>query len=965
MTTSYQSAFWAHQLSLQQAHDNVESLSRSIANARVDLNPHQVDAALFAFRSPLSKGVILADEVGLGKTIEAGIVLLQKWAERKRRILLILPATLRNQWQQELEDKFFIPSMVMEDKTFRTLKKQGKVQPFNQDKVVICSYQFAAKRAEELKKTPWDMVVIDEAHRLRNVYKPGNKIAKALKEALANYQKILLTATPLQNSLLELYGLVSFVDEHVFGDLPSFKDQFINTNNPENRNLLLRERIKPVCTRTLRKQVLEYVPYTERIAIVQEFTPNDDEHRLYEEVSEYLRNEILHALPPSQRSLMTLVVRKLLASSTFAISQTLRALIDRLQAQLENDQAVTGDETSPEGNDFESLEELAEEWSEDVLLEPDSEPFIDGEEHENPAQWEASIRQEMSKLREFAELADRIRENAKGNALIKALTMGLGKVVEVSPEYGQRKAVVFTESRRTQQYLFDLLEAQGFAGQVVLVNGMNNDPHSQAIYQAWKGRHAGTEKITGVPTVDMRAALVEEFRERASILVATEAAAEGVNLQFCSLVVNYDLPWNPQRIEQRIGRCHRYGQKCDVVVINFLNKRNEADQRVYQLLSEKFKLFNGVFGSSDEVLGALESGVDIEKRIAAVYQKCRTPQEIKAAFDSLQTELEQQIDNRMASAQQAIIDNFDEDVTQRLKVHEDKTQKSLDQLEHCLYRLTQQELATEAVFDPQHPRFQYDGTLAKQGTYHFKWPEADQLGGVFYRTDHPLAQAIIAQAKNRPLNPAKLVFDYKAYGNRISLLEPYLGQSGWLAVSKLTIEAFDDQEFLVLAGVTADGTALDETLLKKMLNLPAIVEAVTGAALPEEALNAQQTHLLSLKRQQADARNGRFYEEETDKLERWGEDLKKGLKVEIEELDAQIAEMNRTARKTPSLTDKLELQKQLRELEQTRKQKRQKIYDEEDAVIARRDTMIARVQEQLKARETITPLFTVQWQLNG
>ena len=122
MTTSYQAAFWAHQLSLQQAHDNVESLSRSIANARVDLNPHQVDAALFAFRSPLSKGVILADEVGLGKTIEAGIVLLQKWAERKRRILLILPATLRNQWQQELEDKFFIPSMVMEDKTFRTLK---------------------------------------------------------------------------------------------------------------------------------------------------------------------------------------------------------------------------------------------------------------------------------------------------------------------------------------------------------------------------------------------------------------------------------------------------------------------------------------------------------------------------------------------------------------------------------------------------------------------------------------------------------------------------------------------------------------------------------------------------------------------------------------------------------------------------------------------------------------------------
>ncbi len=122
----------------------------------------------------------------------------------------------------------------------------------------------------------------------------------------------------------------------------------------------------------------------------------------------------------------------------------------------------------------------------------------------------------------------------------------------------------------------------------------------------------------------MKAALVEHFRDDAEILVATEAAAEGINLQFCSLVVNYDLPWNPQRIEQRIGRCHRYGQQHDVVVVNFINKNNEADQRVYQLLSEKFQLFDGIFGASDEVLGTIESGVDFERRIAEIYQTCRT-----------------------------------------------------------------------------------------------------------------------------------------------------------------------------------------------------------------------------------------------------------------------------------------------------------------------------------------------------
>src|SRR6476660_86516 len=130
-------------------------------------------------------------------------------------------------------------------------------------------------------------------------------------------------------------------------------------------------------------------------------------------------------------------------------------------------------------------------------------------------------------------------------------------------------------------------------------------------------------------------------------MIATEAAAEGINLQFCSLVINYDLPWNPQRIEQRIGRCHRYGQRHDVVVINFVNERNDADRRVLELLAEKFSLFNGIFGASDEVLGTIESGMDFEKRILAIYQECRTPAEIEEAFRALQEEMDERIRTRM------------------------------------------------------------------------------------------------------------------------------------------------------------------------------------------------------------------------------------------------------------------------------------------------------------------------------
>src|SRR3990172_1249749 len=204
----------------------MEKLASVLADAQVDLNPYQVDAALFAFRSPFSKGAVLADEVGLGKTIEAGILLAEKWAERKRRLLVIVPSNLRKQWSQELADKFFLPSSILESRTFNEEIRKGNLNPFQQEAIIICSYQFARTKEPYVRQTAWDLVVIDEAHRLRNVYKPSSKIALAIKEAVAPYPKVLLTATPLQNSLLELYGLVSVIDDYAFGALPSYRSRF-------------------------------------------------------------------------------------------------------------------------------------------------------------------------------------------------------------------------------------------------------------------------------------------------------------------------------------------------------------------------------------------------------------------------------------------------------------------------------------------------------------------------------------------------------------------------------------------------------------------------------------------------------------------------------------------------------------------------------------------------------------------
>ena len=513
--TDYHAKYFAHELTKRCPPDSMEKLAGAVASAQVDLNPHQVDAALFAFQSPLSKGALLADEVGLGKTIEAGLVLSQKWAERKRRILVITPSNLRKQWYQELTEKFFLPCRLLEAKSYNAAIKQGQFRPFEATEIVICSYQFAKNKAADIHAHPWDLVVIDEAHRLRNVYKPQNVIANTLKMALAGKDKLLLTATPLQNSLLELFGLVSFIDEHTFGDLKSFREQFANVNQ-EQVFQTLKARLKPICHRTLRRQVTSYIPYTKRLPLVEEFTPEESEDRLYLLVSDYLQRDNLQALPASQRSLMTLVLRKLLASSTFAIAGALTTISNRLKAKLRKQapaESLPTESLQDElDRDYEALDETAEEWTEDEPVE-----FLTESDRK-------ALEQEIADLDAFAALASSIEHNAKGKALLKALGIAFAKARESGAE---QKAIIFTESRRTQSYLLRLLADSPFAQGIVLFNGSNTDDRSKLIYNEWFARHQGSDRVTGSRSADMRSALVDYFREQGRIMIATEAGAEG------------------------------------------------------------------------------------------------------------------------------------------------------------------------------------------------------------------------------------------------------------------------------------------------------------------------------------------------------------------------------------------------------------------------------------------------------
>ena len=949
--TPYHAAYFAHELTKRCSSDSIEKLAGAVAGAQVDLNPHQVDAALFAFNSPLSKGALLADEVGLGKTIEAGLVLSQKWAERKRCILVITPANLRKQWHQEMAEKFFLRCQILETKSYNAAVKVGNFRPFeSKDAIVICSYQFARNKAADVANTPWDLVVMDEAHRLRNVYKPSNVIANTLRLALANKHKLLLTATPLQNSLLELFGLVSFIDEHTFGDLKSFRDQFANLTQDQVFQTL-KARLKPICHRTLRRQVTSYIPFTKRLPMVEEFTPEEGEDRLYVLVSEYLRRDNLQALPASQRSLMTLVLRKLLASSTFAIAGALESISNRLKAKLQKKEPAESLEDELD-KDYEALDETAEEWSEDEPVEPLSDAD------------RAAIEAEVADLDSFAHLAVSISHNAKGKALVKALAIAFAKARELG---AAEKAIIFTESRKTQSYLLRVLADSAFKDGIVLFNGSNTDDRSKAIYAAWRDKHAGTDRVTGSKSADMRSALVDYFREEGRIMIATEAGAEGINLQFCSLVVNYDLPWNPQRIEQRIGRCHRYGQKHDVVVVNFLNRKNAADQRVYDLLSEKFKLFEGVFGASDEVLGAIESGVDFEKRIADIYQRCRKHEEIKVAFDQLQLELSLEINESMTQTRRKLLENFDDEVREKLKVRADASAASLSRMESWLMRLTAHEMSDHADFIGDSAfRLNSCPFTAAPGAIPLGLYELPRRSGEahLYRLHHPLAEAVIQQAKARELPVQEVRFDYGDHDGIISILEPLVGKSGWLTLSSFTVESLDQAEdHLIFGAITDDGNSLEEECAARLFSLPGKVTGPCLSIAPGTAEASIQQRQAAIQRTISE-RNARFFEAEAEKLEGWADDLKLGLEREIKEIDRQIKEARRAATAALTLEEKLAGQKQIRALESQRAQRRRSLFDAQDAVDKQRDDLIASIEGKLSHNSTTSALFTIRWKLH-
>jgi len=562
------------------AYRNADKLTAVYASSDIEVYPFQVAAAMFALRSPYLRGVVLADEGSLGKTYEALLVISQMWFEGKERVLVVVPTPLLGQWVEIMDGNFTVPYTVIDSN--ERFAEVGGDNPFEQQEIILTTYDFAIQKADDINRVVWNMVVLDEAHRISNC---ESKTATTLKEAVGDAFKLLLTATPMQNSIMDLYGLLHFIDEAVLGDAEEFYKRYFR--KPENYHELT-NRISRHVFRTLRSQVENYVKIPQRLPVTADYKLTSDEIKLSAMLAEYLRKPEKLAFPKMDDWELSLMMWRSFASSTFAFDRLLQGAIER---------------------------------------EPEAE------------------------LVAMQKLSANLNSNAKGQELLKVLKKAFA---ELKKRGANRKALIFTESRATQQYLSKLLRTSDY--NVLTYNGDKSRNYD----------------------------VMKKFEQEADVLISTDIAAEGFDLEFCSFIVNYDLPYNILTLEQRIMRCHRQGQQNDVVVLNFLNKQNLADTRMLELINKRVTQFDGIIGMSDDVVGNFaESAVD---GVVAAFVKARHVKDIEAEFQSALVAHEDSNIAAVQEAENALFTTFTQDIAKKVTItpHKDRT----DEINTKLWALT-------------------------------------------------------------------------------------------------------------------------------------------------------------------------------------------------------------------------------------------------------------------------------------
>lgn len=496
---------------------------------------YQYSNALFAIDSIESRGgAFIADEVGLGKSISAGLVIFAYNRSHHKKILVVAPSSIRTQWVCELEDKFGLSATII-DGSSKTLVKNSEI--------CICSYDFLYSNIEVMSQIYWDLVVYDESHYLSSpkYLKDGkpNNTASTIMHYMLPYKKLLLTATPMKNNLGELFHQITFVDKEAFGSVRAMVERYADSNENTAAIRELVKRLSGVLSRNLRKNLGTGQNQVARHALLKKFSLTQEEQEVYDQVHDFLQTPIVAELLGRSSGFIRIGVYKRLGSSFPACVKSIQGILRSL-------------EQAKFGGNFDGLENALS--SDDLIVASDS---LNATIAPQPDyQWDIStINKAIANGQTILESLNRI---SKKSSKLKSLLTSIRSIFRENQIEGAHKVLVFTESIVTQSIIKEYLEKVGIS--VTVFNGSLNK--------------------------EQRDLAKKEFQDSTNVMIATDAACEGLNLQFCNVIYNYDLPWNPQKVEQRIGRCHRMGQTRPVYVVSMVNEKNPAEDRILELCSD-------------------------------------------------------------------------------------------------------------------------------------------------------------------------------------------------------------------------------------------------------------------------------------------------------------------------------------------------------------------------------------------
>jgi adenine-specific DNA-methyltransferase len=850
--------------------------------ARVDANPHQVDAVIFALARLREGGCILADEVGLGKTIEAGLVIAQLLAEGANRILLITPKPLLGQWRQELFQLFSIDA----------IEARAEVGAFDGQGVFLIGREAAGSvkgRDTLMLSDEFDLCVIDEAHEMfagihkrfddRGQYDETSKdaqIAGRVRDVLQHHGTpvMMLTATPIQNNLAELWGLVQYVDPlgTLLGDLPTFREVFCGADERQVRpgqDLELKDRLQVVLKRTLRRDAQSFLekPFVGRQARLFQYPMSPAEKSLYDDVTQYLLEPGILAFQGSHRQLLLISFHRLMASSTRALGAALAGVARRLRK--------LGEDPSHDGT------------PEPLVAEPE---FDDGDEPpaiveagSRPRPNPAAIENEWVRVNGYIERARALgAEDGKFRALLQALRQVLDRTE------GARKMAIFTEFRVTQEYLRERLAESRLVSdaQITLFSGTNEGARAQEAFTRWVEETEPSVGQRRQRDIAMRLALVHEFRTRTEVFISTEAGAKGLNLQFCDTVVNYDLPWNPQRIEQRIGRCHRYGQQRDVTVINFLAQGNITQALTFEILSQKLELFGTVLDASDHVLHRPSSdlrgevlvsvlGGEYEAELRRIYDRARTIDEVTAELWALRDRVEKErkrFEEAHARTAGLIEQHIDGGIRSVFRLYQQRVPVALAELDRDLLEVVigwldssgipyereegESDVRLRVGASRHLPGDLCEGTVAAIGAS--KERAALSLG-------HPLVRAAVESSRRTPARMAGVVA-------RSQNLHRDAGQRGRLRLVKLSFHGFEKIEILVPVLLLEGGDVLPPQDALAVLRSPMRERSVPRSSVTDDELQDATDEILFALQSSVDAEEQKRFDRASLQADRFIED---------------------------------------------------------------------------------------------